>query len=296
MSLGISSPRHGFNSIRHQNSTLPRPLHRWRLRTCIGRYEIMKTRVTTPELESDQLYSSIWQMKKESIVESSGYETLTTDELYSKLKASEVDTQAQSRMSGPTPKSLALMSGPCSGGAAANANPSVGYALSLIAAKEEELEALDDDQLCLLSKKVQCIYSNRMSRRRGEKLQCYECGKTDHFIADCPQRRVQEKYSTGKSDHKYKGEYTSDKKNGKYKGNKKKQPYFSKREFARPTLLAKCDACPTLRKELEEVRAALRKSEKTGCVHVILAFLKLFWLLIDSFKMLLAFSNERLTV
>ncbi|WVZ64274.1 hypothetical protein U9M48_013822 [Paspalum notatum var. saurae] len=83
-------------------------------------------------------------MKKESIVESSGYENLTTDELYSKLKASEVDAQAQSRMSGPTPKSLTLMSSPSSGGAA-NANPSVGYALSLIAAKEEELEALDDD-------------------------------------------------------------------------------------------------------------------------------------------------------
>ena len=112
---------------------------------------------------------SIWQMKKESIVESSGYETLTTNELYSKLKALEVDAQAQSRMSGPTPKSLALMSGPSSGGAA-NANPSVGYALSLIAAKEEELEALDDDQLCLLSNKFQRLYSNRMSRRRCDKL------------------------------------------------------------------------------------------------------------------------------
>ena len=55
---------------------------------------------------------SIWQMKKESIVESAGYETLTTNELYSKLKASEVDSQAQAKMSGPTPKSLALMSGP----------------------------------------------------------------------------------------------------------------------------------------------------------------------------------------
>ena len=132
---------------------------------------------------------SIWQMKKESIVELSGYETLTTDELYSKLKASEVDAQAQSRMSGPTPKSLPLMSGPSSGGAA-NANPSVGYALSLISAKEEELEALDDDQLCLLSNKFQHLYSNRMSRRRGDKLQCYECGKMDHFIADCPQRRA----------------------------------------------------------------------------------------------------------
>ena len=49
---------------------------------------------------------------KESIVESAGYETLTTNELYSKLKASEVDSQAQAKMSGPTPKSLALMSGP----------------------------------------------------------------------------------------------------------------------------------------------------------------------------------------
>ncbi|WVZ51324.1 hypothetical protein U9M48_002478 [Paspalum notatum var. saurae] len=134
---------------------------------------------------------------KESIVESNGYETLTIDELYSKLKASEVDAQAQARMSGPTPKSLALMSSPSGG------------------AMEEELEALDDDKLCLLSNKFQCLYSNRMSHRRGDKLQCYE---------------AQEKYSDGK-DHKYKGEYTFDKKKGKYKGDKKKRPYFSKREF-----------------------------------------------------------------
>ncbi|WVZ58771.1 hypothetical protein U9M48_009002 [Paspalum notatum var. saurae] len=160
-------------------------------------------------------------MKKESIVESSGYETLTTDEPYSKLKASVVDAQAQSRMSGPTPKSLALMFSPNSGGAA-NANPSVGYALSLISATEEELEALDDEKLCLLSNKFQRLYSNRISHRRGDKLQCYECGKTDHFIADCPQRRAQEKYSADK-DHKYKDEYTSDKKKGKYKGDKKKR-------------------------------------------------------------------------
>ncbi|WVZ84128.1 hypothetical protein U9M48_031189, partial [Paspalum notatum var. saurae] len=98
--------------------------------------------------------------------------------------------------------------------------------------KEEELEALDGDQLCLLSNKFLRLYSNRISRKRGDKLQCYECGKTDHFIADCPQRRAQEKYSAGK-DHKYKGEYTSDKKKGKYKGDKKKWPYFSKREFVK---------------------------------------------------------------
>ncbi|WVZ84715.1 hypothetical protein U9M48_031709 [Paspalum notatum var. saurae] len=85
--------------------------------------------------------------------------------------------------------------------------------------KEEELEALDDDQLCLLSNKFWRLYSNRMSRRRGDKLQCYE--------------RAQEKYSAGKSDHKYKGEYTSDKKKGKYKGDKKKRQYFSKREFVK---------------------------------------------------------------
>ncbi|WVZ51242.1 hypothetical protein U9M48_002402 [Paspalum notatum var. saurae] len=124
-------------------------------------------------------------------------------------------------MSGPTPKSLALMCGP-SGGGAANANPSVGYALSLISTNEEELEALDDDQLCLLSNKFQHLYSNRMSHRRGDKLQCYECRKTDHFIADCPQSRAQKKYSAVK-DHKHKGEYTSDKKKGKYKGDQKKR-------------------------------------------------------------------------
>ncbi|XP_066347941.1 uncharacterized protein [Miscanthus floridulus] len=66
-----------------------------------------------------------WDMKVEAIVESVGYETLTTDELYSKLKSKEIE----------------------------------------IVSKHEELEVLDDDQLVLLSNKFKRVYDNRRNRR-----------------------------------------------------------------------------------------------------------------------------------
>ncbi|XP_072151395.1 uncharacterized protein [Setaria viridis] len=69
-----------------------------------------------------------WDMKVEAIVESVGYETLTTDELYSKLKSKEIE----------------------------------------IVSKREELEVLDDDQLVLLSNKFKRVYDNRRNRRRSD--------------------------------------------------------------------------------------------------------------------------------
>ncbi|XP_066347590.1 uncharacterized protein [Miscanthus floridulus] len=69
-----------------------------------------------------------WDMKVEAIVESVGYETLTTDELYSKLKSKEIE----------------------------------------IVSKHEELEVLDDDQLVLLSNKFKRVYDNRRNRRHSD--------------------------------------------------------------------------------------------------------------------------------
>jgi hypothetical protein len=55
---------------------------------------------------------TMWSGKVEAILESEKYETLTVDELFSKLKLSEVDRGVRARIKNPTdPHSLALMSG-----------------------------------------------------------------------------------------------------------------------------------------------------------------------------------------
>ena len=75
-----------------------------------------------------------------AIVEGSTYETLTTTQLYSMLKASEVDKQLRSTPQEVGSKSLALASaeGAC-------ANPSNSFALfsvSLLSILEEQLDTL----------------------------------------------------------------------------------------------------------------------------------------------------------
>jgi hypothetical protein len=54
----------------------------------------------------------VWGEKVEVILESEKYETHMVDELFSKLKSSEVDRGVRARIENPTdPHSLALISG-----------------------------------------------------------------------------------------------------------------------------------------------------------------------------------------
>jgi hypothetical protein len=54
---------------------------------------------------------TVWSGKVEAILESEKYETLTVDELFSKLKSSEVDRGVRAKIENPTdPHSLALVS------------------------------------------------------------------------------------------------------------------------------------------------------------------------------------------
>jgi hypothetical protein len=54
----------------------------------------------------------LWSEKVEAILESQKYETFAVDELFSKLKSSEVDRLARARIENPTdPHSLALVFG-----------------------------------------------------------------------------------------------------------------------------------------------------------------------------------------
>ena len=72
----------------------------------------------------------VWGTKVDAIIESTGYETLTLDELFSKLKSTEVDMQLRAKHVNHTkdPHSMALVSG-FGQSCATNPSPTV-FALS----------------------------------------------------------------------------------------------------------------------------------------------------------------------
>ena len=65
---------------------------------------------------------TVWSARVETIMEASSYETLLVDELFSKLKSSEVDRKLRAKVDNPTDShSLALVTG---SGSRYSANPS----------------------------------------------------------------------------------------------------------------------------------------------------------------------------
>ena len=54
----------------------------------------------------------MWDLKLNTIIEFAGYDTLTMNELFSKLNATEVDNQTRTKLNGAPPsKSIALVTG-----------------------------------------------------------------------------------------------------------------------------------------------------------------------------------------
>jgi hypothetical protein len=52
----------------------------------------------------------VWDVKVTAIIESSGYETITVDEIFSKLKSTEIDYQTQAKLKNPSAPTMALVS------------------------------------------------------------------------------------------------------------------------------------------------------------------------------------------
>jgi hypothetical protein len=153
-----------------------------------------------------------WGRKFEAIVESEKYDTLTMNELFSKLKSAEVDWGMTVKVEGPIDfHSLALIGG---SKGKSNANPSnrMFSLSSLMSLPDEEFDVLGEDKLALLTRQFERMHENWVNTWRNTRT-CFQCGKPGHFITDCPEKvenkdgykhksKMDGKYQS-RRDHKY---------------------------------------------------------------------------------------------
>jgi hypothetical protein len=126
---------------------------------------------------------TVWCGKFEAIVEFEKYDTLTMNELFSKLKSDEVDHGMTAKIEGPTDSHSLTLIGGSKG--KSNANPSTRmFSLSsLMSLPDEEFDVLVEDERALLTKQFERMHENQVNTRT-----CFQCVKPGHFIADCPEK------------------------------------------------------------------------------------------------------------
>jgi hypothetical protein len=118
---------------------------------------------------------AVWGEKFEAIAESDKYDTLTVNELFSKLKSAEVDRGMTAKIEGLTDyHSLTLIGG---SEGKSNADPSTRmFSLSsLMSVPDEEFDMLGEDELVLLTRRLERFHENRVNMRNTRT--CFQCGK-----------------------------------------------------------------------------------------------------------------------
>jgi hypothetical protein len=69
---------------------------------------------------------------------------------------------------------------------------------------DEEFDVLGEDEPALLTRRFERLHENRVNMRTNTRT-CLKCGKSGHFVADCPEK-VENKDSykhKSKTDGKY---------------------------------------------------------------------------------------------
>jgi hypothetical protein len=130
---------------------------------------------------------TVWGGKFEAIVESEKYDTLTVNELFSKLKSAKVDRGMTAKIESPTDSHSLTLIGGLKG--KTNANPSTRmFSLSsLMSMLDEGFDVLGEDELVLLMRQFERLHENQVNMRRNTRT-CFQCGKPGHFVADCPEK------------------------------------------------------------------------------------------------------------
>jgi hypothetical protein len=181
----------------------------------------------------------VWGGKFKAIVESKKYDTLTVNELFSKLKSAEVDRGMTAKIEGLTDShSLAFISG---SKGKSNSNPSTRmfYLSSLMSLPDEEFDVLGEDELALLTRRFERMHENRVNTRRNTRT-FFQCGKMGHFIADCPEK-VENK-DNYKHKSKTEGKYRSRRDHKSKHKNKHKDEQRSRKKESRGKARAKLGA------------------------------------------------------
>jgi hypothetical protein len=173
---------------------------------------------------------TVWGGKFEAIVESEKYDTLTVNELFSKLKSAEVNRGMTAKIEGPTDShSLAVVGG---SKGKSNANPSTRmFSLSSLMSFLDEFDVLGKDELALLTRRFERMHENRVNKRRNTRT-CFQCGKPRHFVADCPEKvENRDNYKhKAKTDGKYRSRRNH---KSKHKGKRKDERRSRKKESRR---------------------------------------------------------------
>jgi hypothetical protein len=96
-----------------------------------------------------------------TIIDSPNYETLIVDELFNKLKSIEINNPTRAKIENSTSSTMALIL--CTDGSLVNLSPILFALSSLVCIIEEQVEALDDDELAWVISWFTWFHNNHMN-------------------------------------------------------------------------------------------------------------------------------------